>query len=68
MSASVVSARADVVAKKLGKLGKILEVFDKRDEIKSWWDQITEEDIEAHVKHMKDRVLAVLKANGGHTK
>ena len=32
------------------------------------WDQITEEDIEAHVKHMKDRVSAVLKANGGHTK
>ena len=31
-------------------------------------DQITEEDIEAHVKHIKDRVSAGLKANGGHTK
>jgi transposase len=36
--------------------------------VRDAWDQITEEDIEAHVKHMKDRVSAVLKANGGHTK
>jgi hypothetical protein len=42
------------------------------DELKSAvreaWDQITEWDIHAHVKHMKDRVLAVLAVNGGHTK
>lgn len=41
------------------------------DELKSAtheaWDQITEEDINAHVKHMRDRVKAVLAAKGGHT-
>ena len=29
---------------------------------------ITVEDIDQHVKHMEDRVRAVLKADGGHTK
>ena len=32
------------------------------------WDQITETDIDKHVKHMQARVQAVLKVNGGHTK
>ena len=32
------------------------------------WDQVTEEDINKHVKHMQDRVLVVLEAKGGHTK
>jgi hypothetical protein len=32
------------------------------------WNQIVPEDIDAHVKHMEDRVKAVLKAKGGHTK
>jgi hypothetical protein len=34
---SVVSAQADVFAKKLSKMGKILRIFDKLDEIKSRW-------------------------------
>jgi hypothetical protein len=34
---SVVSAQADVFAKKLSKIGKILRIFDKLDEIKSRW-------------------------------
>src|ERR1700729_4082437 len=32
------------------------------------WDQITEEDINAHVNHMNDRVQEVLAARGGHTR
>ena len=32
------------------------------------WDQITEEDINAHVKHMNDRVQAVLAVQVGHTR
>jgi hypothetical protein len=32
------------------------------------WDDITAEEINAHVKHMEDRVKAVLAAKGGHTK
>jgi hypothetical protein len=36
--------------------------------VRKAWDQITETDIDKHVKHMQARVLAVLKANGGHTK
>ena len=31
------------------------------------WDQITPEEIDHHVKHMPDRVAAVLAANGSHT-
>jgi hypothetical protein len=31
------------------------------------WDEITEANIDAHVKHMKDRVEDVLKVKGGHT-
>jgi hypothetical protein len=34
---SVVSAQADVFAKNLTKIGKILRIFDERDEIKSRW-------------------------------
>jgi hypothetical protein len=36
--------------------------------VREAWDQITETDIDKHVKHMQARVQAVLKANGGHTK
>ena len=36
-SASVVSAQADVFAKNLTKIGKILEIFDELDGIKSRW-------------------------------
>jgi transposase len=32
------------------------------------WTQITPQDINAHVKHMGDRVKAVMHAKGGHTK
>jgi hypothetical protein len=32
------------------------------------WDDITPEEINSHVKHMQDRVKAVLAAKGGHTK
>lgn len=32
------------------------------------WDKITERDIDAHVKHMRDRVKDVLRAKGGYTK
>lgn len=32
------------------------------------WEMITDDDINAHVKHMEDRVKAVLKADGGHMK
>ena len=32
------------------------------------WDDITPEEISVHVKHMQDRVKAVLAAKGGHTK
>ena len=31
------------------------------------WDEITEANIDAHVKHMGDRVKDVLKVKGGHT-
>jgi hypothetical protein len=31
-------------------------------------NQIILEDIDAHVKHMEDRVKAVLEAKGSHTK
>jgi|SRR5882762_9432139 len=34
---SVVSAQADVFAKNLTKIGKILRIFDELDEIKSRW-------------------------------
>jgi hypothetical protein len=34
---SVVSAQANVFAKKLSKIGEILRIFDKLDEIKSRW-------------------------------
>jgi hypothetical protein len=34
---SVASAQADVFARKLGKIGKILRIFDNLDEIKSRW-------------------------------
>ena len=34
---SVISAQADVLAKNLTKIGKILQIFDKLDEIKIWW-------------------------------
>jgi transposase len=36
--------------------------------VREAWDQITDEDVEAHTKHMGDRVTAVLGAKGGHTK
>jgi transposase len=32
------------------------------------WEQITEHDINCHVKHMEEKVQAVLEAKGGHTK
>ena len=32
------------------------------------WDQITPKNINAYVKHMKDRVKALLAAKGGRTK
>ena len=32
------------------------------------WTQITPWDINAHVKHMGDRVKAVMHVKGGHTK
>jgi transposase len=32
------------------------------------WDDITPDEINAHVKHMEDRVKAVLAAKGGHTR
>jgi hypothetical protein len=32
------------------------------------WDSITEEDINKHVRHMSDRVQAVIAAKGGHTR
>jgi len=35
--ASVVSAQADVFAKNLTKIGKILRIFDELDEVKSRW-------------------------------
>jgi len=34
---SVVSAQADIFAKNLTKIGKILRIFDELDEIKSRW-------------------------------
>jgi len=34
---SVVSAQADIFAKSLTKIGKILRIFDELDEIKSRW-------------------------------
>lgn len=36
--------------------------------VRECWEMITNEDIDAHVKHMEDRVKAVLQADGGHTK
>lgn len=36
--------------------------------VRECWEMISTEDIDAHVKHMEDRVKAVLAANGGHTK
>jgi len=38
LASSVVSAQADVFAKNLTKIGKILRIFDELDEIKSRWD------------------------------
>lgn len=35
--------------------------------VRECWEMITAEDINQHVKHMEDRVKAVLKADGGHT-
>jgi hypothetical protein len=32
------------------------------------WDDITPDEINAHVKHMEDWVKAVLAAKGGHTR
>ena len=32
------------------------------------WDSITKEEINKHVRHMLDRVQAVIAAKGGHTK
>jgi hypothetical protein len=34
---SVASAQADVFARKLSKIGRILRIFDNLDEIKSRW-------------------------------
>jgi len=39
-----------------------------KEAVREGWNQIVPEDIDAHVKHMEDRVKAVLKAKGGHTK
>jgi hypothetical protein len=36
--------------------------------VREAWDQLTPQDINAHVKHMEDRVKALLAAKGGHTK
>jgi hypothetical protein len=36
--------------------------------VREAWDQVTEKNINKHVKHMQDHVLAVLAAKGGHTK
>ena len=36
--------------------------------VRECWEMITAKDIDQHVKHMEDRVKAVLKADGGHTK
>ena len=36
--------------------------------VRETWEQITEHDINCHVKHMEERVQAVLEAKGGHTK
>jgi transposase len=36
--------------------------------VREAWEQITEHDINCHVKHMEERVQAVLEAKGGHTK
>jgi len=35
--------------------------------VREAWNQITPEDINTHVKHMEDRVTAVLAISSGHT-
>jgi len=35
--------------------------------VREAWDQITPDEINQHILHMEDRVVAVLAENGGHT-